>query len=396
MRLDLFYEFCQGAGYPIPHGADRQLFEDILDQAEVADGAGFDVFWSVEHHGSVEVTHMPAPEQFLTAVAMRTKQLRVGHSVVLTHPLFNHPVRLAERAAVLDNLSGGRLEMGFGRSTPREWAIFHIDGDETRPVLEEVLHLMPQIWTQDSFQYDGEYFQVAPITIVPRMLQKPHPRMWIAAGSDESLKMAGRLGVGVLSLTLLRPFSELEKTLKIYREAQKVQTPVNPDLVNKQAGAFTFVYCAPTLDEAINDGASEAAAWYMSKVYALYGSVPVREGEAGYHFARDRAAQIEAIEKSGDSPGRQVMLKLLDEVPVPREEFYEAMNSENQIVVGTPDEVIRKLEAYEGIGLDRMMCMVMGGPDLPQEKIVQSLKLMGETVIPHFHDRSSDPRPPIE
>ena len=169
MRLDLFYEFCQGAGYPIPHGADRQLFEEILEQAEVADGAGFDVFWSVEHHGSVEVTHMPAPEQFLTAVAMRTKQLRVGHSVVLTHPLFNHPVRVAERASVLDNLSGGRLEMGFGRSTPREWAIFHIDGDETRPVLEEILHLMPQIWTQDSFQYDGEYFQIAPITMVPRM-----------------------------------------------------------------------------------------------------------------------------------------------------------------------------------------------------------------------------------
>ena len=134
----------------------------------------------------------------------------------------------------------------------------------------------------------------------------------------------------------------------------------------------------------------------MSKVYALYGSIPVREGEAGYHFARDRAAQIEAIEKSGDSPGRQVMLKLLDDVPVSRLEFYEAMNAENQIVVGTPDEVIRKLEDYEGIGLDRMMCMVMGGPDLPQEKILQSLKLMGETVIPHFHDRSPDPKPPIE
>lgn len=395
MRLDLFYEFCQGAGYPIPHGADRKLFADILEQAEVADGAGFGVFWSVEHHGSVEVTHMPAPEQFLTAVAMRTRRLRVGHSVVLTHPLFNHPVRVAERAAVLDNLSGGRLEMGFGRSTAREWAIFHIDPDSTRPILEEVLRLMPRIWTRDSFQYDGEHFRIAPITIVPRILQRPHPRMWIAAGSDESLRLAGKLGVGVLSLTLLRPFSELEKTLSIYREAQREQEPVSPGLVNDQAGAFTFVYCAPTLDEAINDGASEAAAWYMSKVYALYGSIPVREGEAGYHFARDRQAQIEAIERSGDSPGRQVMLKLLDDVPVPREEFYEAINAENQIVVGTPDEVIRKLEAYEAIGLDRMMCMVMGGPDLPQEKILQSLRLMGETVIPHFHDRSSDPAPPI-
>ena len=89
------------------------------------------------------------------------------------------------------------------------------------------------------------------------------------------------------------------------------------------------------------------------------------------------------------------MLKLLDDVPVPREEFHGAMHAENPIVVGTPDEVIKKLESYEGIGPNRMMCMVMGGPDLPQEKIVQSLKLMGETVVPHFHDRSPDPKLPM-
>jgi hypothetical protein len=200
--------------------------------------------------------------------------------------------------------------------------------------------------------------------------------------------MAGKLGVGVLSLTLLRPFTELEKTLKIFREAQAGErTPVNPDMVNDQAGAFTFVYCAPTLDEVIHDGAPKAAAWYMAKVYALYGSIPVKEGEAGYHFARDRAAQIAAIEQSGDSPGRQMMLRMLDDEPVSNEDFYEAMDAENQIVLGTPDQVIKKLEAYEGIGLDRMMCMVMGGPDLPSDKIVNSIKLMGETVIPHFHSR---------
>ena len=81
--------------------------------------------------------------------------------------------------------------------------------------------------------------------------------------------------------------------------AQQVQ---EPDLVNNQAGAFTFVYCAPTLDEAINDRASEAAAWFTSRVYALYGSIPMKEGEAGSHFARDRHAQIEAIESSGPRP----------------------------------------------------------------------------------------------
>lgn len=387
MRLDLFYEFCQGQGFPSPEGADRRLFEDVLEQARLGDKAGFDIFWSVEHHGSVEVTHMPAPEIFLTAVAMQTERLRVGHGVVLTHPLFNHPVRVAERAAVLDNLSGGRLEMGFGRSTPREWAIFRIDGDETRPILEEVLEIMPRMWMEESFTYEGKYFQIAPVTIVPRIYQKPHPRMWIAAGSDESLELAGRAGVGVLSLTLLRPFTDLQKSLEIYRKAQENQTPVSPQLINNQAGAFTFVYVAETEDEAIHDGACQAAAWYLTKVFALYGSVPVKEGDAGYHFARDREAQLAAITASGSSPGREMLIKMVDEVPVTPEEFYEAMDSENQMIVGTPDHVIEKLEEYEGIGLDRMMCMVMGGPALSQEKILKSMELIGKSVIPHFHDR---------
>ena len=278
--------------------------------------------------------------------------------------------------------------MGFGRSTAREWAIFKIDGESTREVLDEVLHLMPRMWTEENISYEGKHFSFAPISIVPRTLQKPHPRMWIAAGSDESLVLAGKLGVGVLSLTLLRPFSELQKTIQIYRDAQASgQTPVSPELVNNQCGAFTFVYCAPTEDEVIHDGAPRAAAWYMAKVYALYGSVPVKAGGAGYHFARDRQAQLEAIQRSGDSPGRRMMMRMLDDQPVSNEEFYEAMNAENQIVLGTPDQIIKKLEQYEAIGLDRMMCMIMGGPDLAQDKILKSIRLMGETVIPHFHSR---------
>ena len=92
MKIALFYEFCQGAGYPFPDGADRQLYSEVLAQAKVADEAGFNCLWSVAHHGSVEVTHMPAPEMFLTAVAVSTKQIKVGHSVVLAPPQLNHPL----------------------------------------------------------------------------------------------------------------------------------------------------------------------------------------------------------------------------------------------------------------------------------------------------------------
>lgn len=160
MKIDLFYEFCQGTGRPWPTGADHRLYQQVLQQVDVGEAAGFNCFWSVEHHGSVEFAHMPAPEIFLTAVAARTKQMRVGHAVVLTHPLFNHPVRVAERAAVLDNLSDGRLEIGFGRSTIREWDVFHIDGETTRPILREALEIIPRMWTEDEFSYSSEHVKI--------------------------------------------------------------------------------------------------------------------------------------------------------------------------------------------------------------------------------------------
>jgi alkanesulfonate monooxygenase SsuD/methylene tetrahydromethanopterin reductase-like flavin-dependent oxidoreductase (luciferase family) len=278
--------------------------------------------------------------------------------------------------------------MGFGRSTPREWTIFGIDPDSTRPVLEEVLHVMPRIWTEEGeFTYDSDYFHISPIHLVPRMYTKPHPPMWIAATSDDSFALAGRSGVGVLGLTLFSPLSELAKRLEVYREAQKDQKPVSPFTVNNQTGAFTSVYVAPTMDEAIHSGAPQAAAWYLAKVFAYYGAVPVKDGEGGEHFRFDREAQIAAIEASGSSAGREALLKIVDGIEVSNEEFFEAMDQEDQFIMGTPDHVIKKMEKYQGIGLDHLMCMMQGGPSLPHEKIVESMKLMGETVIPHFHDQ---------
>ncbi len=389
MKIDLFYEFCQGAGYPFPDGADYRLYQEVLEQAKAADEAGFNCLWSVEHHGSIEVTHMPAPEMFLTAVAVSTKQLKVGHSVVLTPPQFNHPVRIAERAAMLDNLSGGRLEFGLGRSTPREWEVFNTDPDSTRPVLQEVLRLLPRLWTEEHVSYESEWFSIRPITVVPRMLTKPHPQMWIAATSNESFEMAAKMGIGVLGLTLFNPLSDLDDRLKIYRAAQQNVDPVNPDVINNRTGAFTSVYVARTEEEAVEDGAPRAAAWYLAKVFAYYSVVPVKEGEGGDHFQFSREQQLAAIEASGDSPGRQMLLNILDEVPVSNQEMYDAMNQEDQFVMGTPDQVIEKMEHHKAIGLDHMMCMMQGGPSLPSEKIVASIKLMGETVVPHFHDQEN-------
>src|SRR5438876_295686 len=124
MKIDLFYE-VEKADMRGPN-AEYQLYKETLAQAELADRAGYDCWWEVEHHGGVEISHSSAPDLILTAISQRTRRMRVGHAVVLTPHRFAHPIRIAERAATLDLLSDGRLELGFGRSTIPEWRLFQI------------------------------------------------------------------------------------------------------------------------------------------------------------------------------------------------------------------------------------------------------------------------------
>jgi len=114
MKFGIFFELS--VPKPWHERSEHQVYFNALEQAELADELGFDQVWAVEHHFLEEYSHCSAPEVFLTAVAMRTKRIRIGHGVMLVLPPFNHPVRCAERAAALDILSNGRLEFGTGRS----------------------------------------------------------------------------------------------------------------------------------------------------------------------------------------------------------------------------------------------------------------------------------------
>ena len=114
MKFGIFYE--HQLPRPWNDGAEHRLFQEALDQVELADKLGIDYAWEVEHHFLEEYSHCPAPELFLTACAMKTKKMRVGHGIVVCVPEFNHPIKIAERTAVLDILSGGRLDVGTGRS----------------------------------------------------------------------------------------------------------------------------------------------------------------------------------------------------------------------------------------------------------------------------------------
>ena len=154
MKFGIFYELS----VPRPWGpeSERTVYMNALEQVRLADELGFDQVWCVEHHFLEEYSHSSAPELFLTACAMQTQRIRVGHGIVVCVPQFNHPVRIAERAAVLDILSGGRLEVGTGRSaTWTELAGFQADPDETKKTWDEIVRCLPKMWTQEHFSHEG-------------------------------------------------------------------------------------------------------------------------------------------------------------------------------------------------------------------------------------------------
>ena len=182
MKFGIFYELS--VPRPWTRESERTVYKNALEQVRLADELGFDQVWGVEHHFLEEYSHCSAPELFLTACAMQTKNIRVGHGIVVCVPQFNHPIRIAERAAVLDILSGGRLEFGTGRSRDVDGA----GGLPGRPRRDEedwdeIVRCLPKMWTQERFSYQGEAFSMPSRAILPKPYQKPHPPMWVAVTS---------------------------------------------------------------------------------------------------------------------------------------------------------------------------------------------------------------------
>ncbi len=136
MKFGLMYEMqIRKPHYP---GMERDLYRQVLAQVELADEVGFDYFWTVEHHFLTEFSYCSAPEVLFGAVSQRTKRIRIGHAVALLPGQYNHPVRVAERAAVLDILSDGRMDLGTGRSsTLIEMDGFEVNPEETKAQWEE-------------------------------------------------------------------------------------------------------------------------------------------------------------------------------------------------------------------------------------------------------------------
>src|SRR6059036_331276 len=261
MKFGLIYELQQQK--PWVENQEHKTYHDALAQAVLADEMGFNTFWEVEHHFLNEFSHSSAPEVFLAVVAARTKRLRIGHGVTLLPYPFNHPIRVAERAAALDIVSNGRLDLGTGRSiTEQELGGFGIDPADSRAMWEEAIQMIPKMWQTEEFAWEGDYFVVPPRNVLPKPVQKPHPPLWMACTQPDSFRIAGSKGLGALSFGFIAP-GVLEASLSIYRDAISDAQPVG-DFVNNQFAATSFACVAPTDEEALEYGRPSAEFFQQS------------------------------------------------------------------------------------------------------------------------------------
>ncbi len=355
MKFSLFYEM-QLAGPT--RESEARLFRDCLEQAELADKLGYHCIWEVEHHGLYEYSHSSAPEIFLSFVAARTKNVRIGHGVTLLPHRYNHPIRVAERIATLDILSGGRVSWGSGKSSSRvEQDAFECDRDTLHEQWLEAVTMIPQMWASDVFEFKGRFFDIPPTQIVPKPVQQPHPPMFAACTKPDSAAAVGRLGMGALNFAIGSD-DYLGQKVEEYRNAVKDAKPVGRAVTNH------FACTPPTL---ILDDDRKACRF-------------------GFRGARFFSSSLARYYLGGDRPTGQL------DVPrdfLPEADLEGAMRLRNteddqiNAMCGDPAFAREYIERFREIGVDELICVMQMGT-VPHELVMESIKTFGEKVLPHF------------
>ena len=335
MKFGLFFELS--VPRPFSPEAERGAIENALAQARLADELGFDTAWAVEHHFLEEYSHCSAPELFLTAVAMQTRRIRIGHGAVVCVPQMNHPIRVAERAAFLDLLSGGRLEVGTARSsTWTELGGFNSDPDTTKKTWDEY------------------------VRVLPKPVQKPHPPLWVTVTSPGTELDAAERGIGSLGVAAAS-FAEQERRTREYHRRIQQCDPVS-SVVNDRVATLNFLYC--------HEDARQAAATGMRMlgVFSFFNAnlLPTREAYPTRAYQSLGALAPTPGVEAG-SPG--------DPRGIP-----------DGIAIGDPARIVKAIKRWESIGVDALNFIVNTVETIPQADVLASLRLFATEVMPHFRN----------
>ncbi|MGD0393388.1 MAG: LLM class flavin-dependent oxidoreductase [Acidimicrobiales bacterium] len=375
MKFGIFYE--HQLPRPWTESSEQRLIADALDQIELADRLGVQYLWEVEHHFLEEYSHSSAPEVFLAAASQRTHRMRIGHGVVQTAPGYNHPARIAERIAMLDLVSNGRVEFGTGESSSEaELGGFGVDRVTKREAWLEGLEVAIRCMTETPFGgVDGRFVTMPPRNVVPKPVQKPHPPLWVACSRRDTILLAAEKGIGALSFAFVEPEDARQWVADYEAVLRDRCVPVGLS-VNPQVACVTPMMCADEEEEALARGLEGANffGYSLAHFYVFGDHVP-----AGTDVWREF---VERRGKAGYSP--EAALAVRQEVLGAKAEWGEQRGLRGAI--GTPDQLREFLRRYEEAGVDQLIFVMQAGRNR-HEHIMESIELFGTQVLPEFIER---------
>jgi alkanesulfonate monooxygenase SsuD/methylene tetrahydromethanopterin reductase-like flavin-dependent oxidoreductase (luciferase family) len=347
MKFGIHYQSFSGAQSAV------QWYRDTLEEAVYAETLGFESVWPVEQHFISDLSILSAPLLFLAAVAERTKTLRLGIAIVLL-PL-SHPIRVAEEIASLDVLSNGRVEFGIGRGAiPAHFSGFGIAQRESRDRFLEGLEIVLGAWKNERFSYNGRFFQIDNLMVVPKPVQRPHPPLRIACNSADTFELVGRLGYKIFAASQVNPYRRIKEFLSVYNDARAAAG--HPSMDGDDFTLLSPLYVGDNPAQ-IRQETEPSVRHLLQTASSLLESAAVSE-KAAAHIR-------EVAERS-------------------RRLTYDKM-SETMAIFDTPERCIERLaQLREDFKMDRTICWFNPGGRIPHQRVMRSMELFAAKVMPHF------------
>jgi alkanesulfonate monooxygenase SsuD/methylene tetrahydromethanopterin reductase-like flavin-dependent oxidoreductase (luciferase family) len=317
-------------------------FDETLAIVDAADSSGLDAIWVVEHHFRPKASVLSAPMAVAGAIASRTEKLRIGTAVQVL-PLGN-PIRIAEEASTIDHISHGRFDFGVGRSgITKFYDGFNIPYAESPGRFTEALEIILRAFTHDTFSYEGEYYAFHDVSVSPRPLQKPHPPIYMAVRTLEGFVATAKRGFPLIQWFMGDYHEEAMKTyIDTWHEAGHAGEP--------EIQVRVPMYIAPTESAAREDPKASV-----------------------FHDLRRIIEESKALKTPERTARAEYFMNNY-------EEFLRT-----RVVYGTPKSVVERFREFkERMGLTGFILDINYGGQIPQDKVMNSIRLLAEEVAPEF------------
>lgn len=338
-----------------PGRPDVALYNEHMTLGDLAEPLGFDSLFALEHHFT-GYSMSPAPLQMLSYYAGKTKRITLGTCVIVLP--WHDPIRVAEQIALLDVMSGGRTLMGFGRGAASvEYAGFRIPMEEARPRFVEAAQLVIRALTEESFDFDGQFYKVPRVAIRPRPISHPERRFYASSVSPESAEVMAKLGFGMMVVMQNEWAKAAEDILRYRAMVESVGHTPRPPIV------LTNVACAPTRQEA-----RDMAMRYLGEKWDSI--------DSHYHFSDGHLAGVKGYESYGKLA--KTYSKMKDEsYRTKATDFYVSIQ-----IAGTPDDCIQQIAELRRLtGMDHLVTEFSFG-SMPHHMAELNMRLFAEKVLP--------------